>query len=253
MDSHFGEGISASLAGDAIIVLMDHEGESKILAFDKMSGDLLWEKARDENSTWATPLIAEVNGTLQVIANGVSHLRGYDAKTGEVLWQTIGQDDATIPMPVIGHGNVYVASGYQRPKIRAIKLGGSGDLGEDALVWQVDKYAPYVGSPLLMDDRIYATRGLSGSFSCYNALTGETIYERQRIEGIRVMYASPVGVADRIYLVGRKGTTVVVEHSDTFNILATNVLDEGCNASPVIIGNELYLRGTNHLYCIAEQ
>ncbi|MFP6597085.1 MAG: PQQ-binding-like beta-propeller repeat protein [Candidatus Hydrogenedentota bacterium] len=253
MSNTFGEGISASLAGDAIIVLMDHEGESKLMSFDKMSGDLLWEKVRDEISTWATPLVAEIDGKLQIIANGETHIRGYDAETGEVLWKSAGLDDATIPMPIIGHGNIYVASGYRRPKMRAIKLGGSGDLGEDALLWQVDKYTPYVGSPLLMDDRIYVTRGLSGSLSCFNALTGEAIYEREPLEGIRTVYTSPVGVAGRIYVAGRKGTTVVVEHSDTFKILATNVLYEGCDGSPVVIGDELYLRGTKHLYCIAEQ
>jgi outer membrane protein assembly factor BamB len=253
MESNFGEGISATLAGDAIVVLMDHEGESKLMSFDKASGDLLWENVREEKSTWATPLVTEVDGVLQVIANGMTHIRGYDAKTGKEIWNSPGLEDATIPMPLIGHGNLYVASGYQKPKMRALKLGGEGELGDDALVWQVDKYTPYVGSPLLYGDRIYATRGLSGNISCFDALTGEPIYEREKLEGIKQVYASPVGVADRLYILGRKGVVAVVKHSDTFEVLATNTLDEGCDGSPVVIGDELYLRGTGHLYCIAEK
>lgn len=253
MSNAFGEGISATLADETIIVLMDHEGESKLLAFDKISGEPRWEVLREEGSTWATPLVATIDGKQQVIANGMTHIKGYDAKTGEVLWASEGLDDATIPMPVIGHGNVYVASGYRKPKLRAIKLGGSGDLGDAAKVWEVDKYTPYVGSPLLYDERIYVTRGLSGNLSCFNAMTGEAIYERENLEGISQVYASPVGVAGRIYIPGRKGTTVVVKHSDTFEILATNVLDDGFDGSPVVIGNELYLKGAANLYCIAEK
>ena len=38
----------------------------------------------------------------------------------------------------------------------------------------------------------------------------------------------------------------------TYEILATNQLDEGIDASPAIAGNEIFLRGAESLYCIAE-
>ena len=38
----------------------------------------------------------------------------------------------------------------------------------------------------------------------------------------------------------------------TFEILATNKLDEGIDASPAIAGDEIFLRGNESLYCIAE-
>ena len=41
--------------GDTIIVVGDHDGQSKIWAFDKLTGDKLWEKDRDERTNWATP------------------------------------------------------------------------------------------------------------------------------------------------------------------------------------------------------
>jgi hypothetical protein len=49
--------------------------------------------------------------------------------------------------------------------------------------------------------------------------------------------------------VGRNGTTVVIAHSDTLEILATNKLDDPIDASPAIAGNDLLLRGRDHLYC----
>jgi hypothetical protein len=43
-----------------------------------------------------------------------------------------------------------------------------------------------------------------------------------------------------------------MEAADSINILSVNELDETLDASPVAIGNELYLRGRSNLYCIAE-
>jgi outer membrane protein assembly factor BamB len=59
------------------------------------------------------------------------------------------------------------------------------------------------------------------------------------------------GVKDRFYLASQDGTILVVKHGPTYEVLATNTLDDSFNASPVIVGNELYLRGQRHLYCIA--
>ena len=67
------------------------------------------------------------------------------------------------------------------------------------------------------------------------------------------MYASPVGAAGRIYIADRDGTTTVIKQSDTLEVLAVNTLDDGFDASPIIIGDELYLKGRTHLYCIAKR
>ena len=66
------------------------------------------------------------------------------------------------------------------------------------------------------------------------------------------VYASPVGAAGRVYITDRDGATLVIEEGGAFNVLATNTLDDGCEASPAIVGNELYLRGGRFLYRIEE-
>ena len=50
----------------------------------------------------------------------------------------------------------------------------------------------------------------------------------------------------------RDGTTLVIRHGSRFEVLATNTLDDGFDASPALVDNELYLRGNRYLYCIAE-
>ena len=67
------------------------------------------------------------------------------------------------------------------------------------------------------------------------------------------IYASPVGAADRIYLVGRDGTALVLKRAATLEVLATNKLDDSFDASPAIAGEQLFLRGQRHLYCLESQ
>lgn len=45
---------------------------------------------------------------------------------------------------------------------------------------------------------------------------------------------------------------MVLRHSATFEVLATNQLDDVLDASPAIVGNLIYLRGEKNLYCIGE-
>lgn len=79
------------------------------------------------------------------------------------------------------------------------------------------------------------------------------IIGQKRLPSIRSVYASPVAAADRIYFTGRDGTTVVIKHGATLEVLATNKLDEGIDASPAIVDNEMFFRGETHLFCLANQ
>ena len=74
------------------------------------------------------------------------------------------------------------------------------------------------------------------------------VYNRQRLDDIENIYASPVGAADRVYLAGREGTVLVLAHGDSYRVLAKNELDEGIDASPAIAGDAIFIRGTRHLY-----
>jgi hypothetical protein len=86
-----------------------------------------------------------------------------------------------------------------------------------------------------------------------SASDGKVAYDKKRLEGVRQVYASPVGAADKVYITGRDGTTVVLKHGPDFELIATNDLGEPIDASPALVGNEIFLRGKQHLYCIAEK
>ena len=119
-------------------------------------------------------------------------------------------------------------------------------------MWTLDRDTPYVPSPLLYDDFLYILKRNNGILSVFDAKTGTPHYQLQRLAEVPNIFASPVGASGRVYIPGRDGTTLVIRHGGTFEVLAANTLDDGFDASPALVGDKLYLRGYNYLYCIAE-
>ena len=252
--NEFGEGATPALYGDVLVLTWDHQGPSFIVALDKRTGAERWRKDRDEVDTWATPLIVEQGGRRQVITAGTNRVRSYDLASGELLWEGAGLTMNPIPSPVFADGVVYLTSGFRGNALRAIRLADAkGDVtGTSAVLWEYNRDTPYVPSPLLYGNNLYFLKSNSAILTSLNSVTGELNYGPLRLEGLSEVYASPVGAAGRVYLVGRDGNALVIENGPEFKILAQNALDDGFDASPAVVGGEMYLRGYRNLYKIAE-
>lgn len=251
----FGEGSSPVLAGDTLVINWDHEGASFIVALDAATGEERWRQPRDEITSWATPLVVEVEGRRQVVVNATAKVRSYDLTTGVEVWEVGGMTVNVIPSPVSADGLLFVTSGFRGNALKAIRLAGArGDLtGTPAVVWSHDRDTPYVPSPLLYDGVLYLLKHNSGILTALEAATGKVLYGPRRLEGIEGVYASPVGAAGRVYVVGRNGATVVLAAGPEPKVLAVNRLDDHFAASPAVAGGEIYLRGRRHLYALAAE
>ena len=252
--AEFGEGASGALHGDMLVINWDHEGDDFIVAFDKRTGTERWRVARDEPTSWSTPLVVEDAGRPVVVVSATKKVRAYDLKTGEEVWSCGGLGANCIPTPVADSGTVFVMSGYQDPAALAIKYAGAkGDLtGTDRVAWKLDRGTSYVPSPLLYDGRLYFLDRFKASLSCHDLKTGQVHFSDARIEGLGNIYASPVGAGGRIYILDRTGVGAVIRSSEKLEVLAQNKLDDTFDASPVIAGGDLYLRGHKYLYCITK-
>lgn len=250
-----GEGSSPVLHGDTLIVCWDHEGDSFLYAFDKHSGKERWKVARDEKTSWSTPLVVEHEGKPQIIVSATKRVRGYDLATGALLWECAGLTDNVVSSPVYGHGVVIAGNSYYQQAMLAIRLAGAkGDItGTDRVAWKLNRMTPYVSSPLLYDDTLYFLRHNQNILSRLEPTTGNPRGEPLRLEGINdFIFASPVGAAGRIYVTARDGVTVVLRHDRENATLAVNRLGDSFSASPALVDRELYLRGERFLYCVAE-
>ncbi len=250
-----GEASSPALHGDTLVINWDHEGQSFVMALDKRSGAQRWKVERNEVTSWATPLIVEHEGGVQVIVSGSGRVRAYDLGTGAVIWECGGLSANIVASPVAAEGMVFAGSSYDTQAMLAIRLSGarSDVTGTNQVVWARTRGTPYVPSPLLYEGWLYFLHHYQGILSRVEAKTGEERSGPFRLGGIRNVYASPVGAAGRVYITARNGTTVVVSHGDTPRILSVNRLQDRFSASPAVVGGELFLRGERNLYCIAEE
>ena len=118
-----------------------------------------------------------------------------------------------IPSPVFDDGIVFLTSGFRGNSFKAIKLDGAkGDItNTPAVAWTMDRDTPYVPSPLVYQGIVYFLKTNNGLLSAVDAKTGKPHYQVQRIEGVPNVFASPVGAAGKIFIVGREGTTAVIK------------------------------------------
>lgn len=255
MRNEFGEGTSPALYKNKLFVVWDHQGESFIAALDRKTGKELWKAARQEIDSWATPLVVETPGGAQVVTGAMRRVVSYDAETGKVVWETAGLTMNPIPSPVASDGLVFLMSGFRGNSLKAVRIADAkGDItGTPAVVWTLERDTPYVPSPLLYDGILYFLKSNSALLSAYDAKTGTPHYQAARIEGLTSqVFASPVAAAGRLYVVGQEGSSVVLKHGKTLEVIATNKLDDRFDASPALVEREIYLRGYRHLYCIAQ-
>lgn len=250
----FGEGSSPALFGNTVVVNWDDEKDNDfIVALDKRTGEQLWRTPRSEATGWSTPLILEHGGSAQVVVNAVT-TRAYDLKSGKELWNCTGQTANPIPSPVSDGKMLIAMSGFRGAAIRAIKLGATGNLeGTEAILWKHNKSTPYVPSPLLVDNFLYFVSGNNGMLSCFNAADGSPHFEAERLDGIFGIYASPVAADGRVYVLGREGVCLVLKQGPELEIIARNKLNDKTDSSIALAGKDLFIRGHESLYCIAQE
>jgi outer membrane protein assembly factor BamB len=249
----WGEAVTPVIHGDSLILNWDQEADSKLIVLNPATGETTWEVSRDEKTSWNTPFVVEHNGRTQVIVNGTTRVRAYDLANGAVQWEVGGMTTNAIPSPLVADGVAYVMSGYRGAAAVAVPLSSSGEVPADKLVWQYKKGTPYVPSPVLYDGRLYFTQANTQVLTILDAKTGKPILAGERLPKVGQFYASPVAAAGRLYFPDRTGTTLVLAAGSKAEVLATNTLDDKFDASPVVVGKTLFLRGEKHLYCIEEK
>lgn len=250
-----GEGATPVVADDYIAVNWDHENESFVVALNKETGEEIWRQARDEVTSWSSPIVVDHGGRKQLIVAGTNRNRAYDLKTGELIWQCGGMSQNIVATPVHADGAVYFGCSYEKRQMIAVKLeGAAGDITtSDNVLWTRVSKTPYVPSMLLVDRHLYFLRHYQGILTRLVAATGEEPSGPFRLGSMNEIYASPVSAAGRIYVTDRSGTTAVISADSQPDRIAVNRLNDRFSASMAIVGDDIVLRGERFLYYISEE
>ncbi len=100
----FGHGSSPILTGDMLIMNIDQDTDSYLLAIDKKSGKVLWRTPRlQAQRGYATPVLYRS----QVIVTGSYRMTGYDLRTGKQVWFIRRLPWQIKPTPVIAEDTAF--------------------------------------------------------------------------------------------------------------------------------------------------
>ncbi len=221
-----GIGSSPCQTADSLFILIDHPGPCYLVAIDKKTGKSRWKTERQGKMSWSSPVVAEQGGKPIVLASSNGSVAAYAAETGKELWRLDGVAGNTLPSATVLGDTVVVGAGQPRGAVQpaakgnfCLTLTADGKPGY-AVRWEAKAGLASYATPLAYDGHAYFVNS-AGVLHCLDLKTGKECYA-ERIDG--PCWASPIGVAGRVYLFGRDGTTTVVKAGPTFQRLASNPL-----------------------------
>jgi outer membrane protein assembly factor BamB len=244
----YGHATSLVTWQDRVIVQLDQgtpEDElSKLYALDGVTGAVVWERPRPVGASWATPVVCEAAGRMQIITLAVPWVIAYAVQDGAELWRADCLDGEITPSPIFAGGTLYVVNPSN--KLQAIRPDGRGDVTKTHLGWSSEDNIPDVTSPVSDGELIFVI-DTSGTLTCCDAKDGRKQWQQEIGEECN---ASPSLAGDRLYLFTKKGTMIVVAAARAFKELARSPVGEAVLASPAFAHHRIFVRGLKHLICL---
>ena len=239
---------SPVLYRDRVIVNGDHDGDSYLVALDRVSGRTLWKTPRlHRTRSYCVPLIRELAGQIQMVLSGDQCVTSYDPETGRLRWIIDGPTEQFVASLVYNEraGLLFMTGGFPDHHILAIRPDGAGDVTQTHIAWRTNKGVAYVPSPIAAGDYFLVVSD-SGVGHCFEAATGRILWQERMGEH----HASLVSAGGCVYFLNDAGVTRVVRPGPTYELVAENALGERCFASPAISQGRILIRGEQHLFCI---
>jgi outer membrane protein assembly factor BamB len=240
-ESVYGYTSSLIIYENLLLVQFDSNTKLSLIGIDTNTGEQKWETIRSGRAVWSSPVIAELNGVVQLIINGNPMVSAYDPVTGKELWAVECMSGDVAPSVAVNSKMAYAVTDYA--KLCAIIPGPPA-----SIVWEDNTFTPDASSPVATDKFLFISTG-TGDVACYNSEKGDTLWTHYFSDQF---YASPIIADDRIYLLDRGGVMHILKADSKFSIIAEPALGEMTDCTPAFSDKKIFIRGSKNLYCISE-
>lgn len=234
-----------------VIINGDHDGDAYLVALDQKTGEEIWKTERpNKTRSYCTPIIREIDGRTQMILSGSLSVASYDPDTGDQHWVIDGPTEQFVAS-IVYHEDLnllFMTCGFPQKHMLAIRPDGSGNVTKTHVAWRDTAGASYVPSPIAIGDYFLVVAD-NGVASCFVAETGERHW-RERLPGGHS--ASILAANGLAYFTSDEGIVSVLKPGPTFDVIAQSEVGENVYASPAVYGNQLFIRGEEHLFCIGK-
>jgi len=238
-NNHYGHSSSLQVWGNKVLVQYDTNSSGRMLALNTASGESIWDVERPVRISWASPVLIEVGGKIQVVTSSDPYVSGHDLETGAELWKVEAMMAEVGASVAFWDGLVYATNEYAR-------LVAVEPRADTEFTWEDDEYLSEASSPVAYNGLLYTATSY-GVLACYDAKTGEKKFEKEFNNGF---YSSPMIVDGKLYIVDMRGVTHILKADASGTLIAEPELGEGGYAVPAFADGLIYLRGESNLYCI---
>lgn len=230
IESNIGLAASPIQIDGKIVILVDHEGPSYILAIDKSTGDVLWKTDRESRKSYASPALVPINEKLQIVCSSDGSIDGYDPDDGKQLWTfaDVGGNVHATPLPY-GNGRFLTGASPGMHNEReamakksnfAMEVVKTENGFKPTILWKNEQTMPSFASPVTYRTESYWVNR-AGVVFCFDSDSGKLNYSKRTKQ---VCWVTPFGLGDHVYLFGKDGTTTVLAAGPEFKIISENQL-----------------------------
>ena len=239
-DNHYGHSSSLLVWDNKLFVQYDTNKSGRILALNSGNGEVVWDKQRDAKISWASPVLAEIEGKYRLLLTADPIVASYDIGSGEEIWAVEAMMGEVGPSVGFSNGVVFAANEYAR--LVAI------DAKSAEIIWENDEYLPEASSPLAHDGLLIIATSY-GVIACYNTESGEQYWE----DDIgTTLYSSPIYADGKLFMMDNDGIMRIYEYAKEKKLVSENELGEIAGTTPAFDDGHIYIRGEENLYCIGE-
>jgi len=261
-------GTSPLLTEKAVIIAVMQSGPSYLVAFDKLTGKVLWKTDRvldapeEAAHSYSSPLLVTVGDQRVIAVLGADHLTLHSETDGKELARLGGFNPTaqryfrSIASPVV-HGDVIACPYARGSTITGVSLSALlAGKGKDAILWFRDDIGSDVPTPAAMDGKFFIC-GDKGVVTAIDAKTGKNVWQVELPRSRHAFSSSPLIAGDHVYLTREDAITFVVGpiSSDAPKLVATNEINDAALdtvASLAPIEGDLLLRTRESLYRLSD-
>ena len=255
-----GPGSSPVLFEDSLIFHMDGFDVQYVIALDRRTGKTLWKSERNidyqtENGdlfkAYSTPTIFSHDESWKMISTTSKAFVLYDPMTGSELGQVTHDEFSATARPMLMENDLLVNTGFGKAKLGRVAI-ESFQLGrkrlDEVAFWITDQSIGSKPSQVVSENLVCSIHD-RGILVMLDATTGATV-TRKRLGGN--FSATPLIADGKLYLFDEAGNGYVLDAANELGEIGGGVLNEGCMASPIAVGNSLIVRTKTSVYCLEQ-